>query len=468
MHDLGQRRRKPIGSAGNRSPLIGVRLCFQRGEEKLARKPVAMTHSGRTLACRAVRLAAVPLLIGLSLLFPLAVFADDIVLGMTKGEVHVLPAGRTAPVPAGKGLALRSGDRVYTGQDGWATLLVPDGSRVVLTADSEFMVRAHDSKRRTGAFALITGMLRAIIAPSLKSQANSPPHYRFNTSTAVAGVRGTDFSMIHFGQANIFFGNQGTVEVQGIDTAARLLTAASVVQTTRGLLPTQPIPVDPDSRLAEAQALLNSVTEQAPASWAEAGKLPEIVAQWNLTYSRHLADAGRQDEALLVLQVALDLTEAIKVKARSTEKDRLEAFQAQLEETRLNQERQVAAQAAAESVRKLYADFTEAYQAKALGRLTRLLVRDWKAGDGADVSDLEDNLSNSFRVFDRIQYAIGNLNISPLDAGRFQVSYTVTITGQIQGMNMKHQESSNVTDTVVLTPDGPKIQSTRGGKPWLQ
>lgn len=259
---------------------------------------------------RASSLAMSFFLFGLALM-PFAAWADDIVLGLTKGDVHVLPAGRAMPVAASKGQVLRSGDRLYTGADGWATLLVPDGSRVVLTADSEFMVRSHDSKRRSGTFALLAGMLRAIITPSPKS----PPNYRFNTMTAVAGVRGTDFSMIHRGQANVFFGNTGTVEVQGLNTAASPLTAATVVQTTRGLLPTQPIRIDPNSRLAEAQALLNAVTEQAPASWVEAGKLPEIVARWNITYSRYLADAGRLDEALHVLQVALDLTAAVDIQA---------------------------------------------------------------------------------------------------------------------------------------------------------
>lgn len=262
--------------------------------------------------CQIIKLAAT-LLVGLSLLFPLAAFADDIVLGMTKGDVHVLAAGRAKPTPAARGQALRSGDRVYTGRDGWTVLNIPDGSRVVLTADSEFMVRSHDSKRRSGTFALLTGMLRAIISSS--PTPTSTANYRFNTLTAVAGVRGTDFSMINRGQANVFFGNNGTVEVQGLNTAARALTAATVVQTTRGVLPTQPIRVEPNSRLAEAQALLNAVTEQAPASWAEAGKLPEIVARWNITYSRYLADAGRHDEALHVLQVALDLTDAIEIQA---------------------------------------------------------------------------------------------------------------------------------------------------------
>jgi len=249
--------------------------------------------------------------LSLALLFPLTVFGDNIVLSMTKGDVQVLPAGRATPIEANKGHVLRSGDRVYTGHDGWTVLLVPDGSRVVLTANSEFMVRSHDAKRRSGTFSLISGMLRAMINPSSQTKAN----YRFNTPTSVAGVRGTDFSMIHRGQANVFFGNSGKVEVQGLNTAARPLTAATVVQTTRGTLPTEPIRIEPNSRLAEAQALLNAVTDEAPASWIEAGKLPEIVARWNITYSRYLADAGRHEEALHVLQVALDLTDAIDIQA---------------------------------------------------------------------------------------------------------------------------------------------------------
>jgi tetratricopeptide (TPR) repeat protein len=154
-------------------------------------------------------------------------------------------------------------------------------------------------------------MLRAIISPAPKD----PPDYRFNTLTAVAGVRGTDFALIHRGEANVFFGNAGKVEVQGLNTDTRALTAATVVQTTRGNTPTQAIRVEPNSRLAQAQTLLNEVTDAAPESWVEAGKLPEVVARWNITYSRYLADADRHAEALHVLQVALDLTKDPDIQA---------------------------------------------------------------------------------------------------------------------------------------------------------
>ena len=120
------------------------------------------------------------------------------------------------------------------------------------------------------------------------------------------------------------------------------------------------------------------------------------------------------------------------------------------------------------AVRKLYQDFTEAYQAKALGRVTRFLTADWKASDGSDLTDLEDILGNSFRVFDRVQFSISNLAVKPAGGGEYQVSYTVTITGQIYNMNMKHQESATVEDVVVLTLDGAKIKATRGGRLWLQ
>jgi len=251
------------------------------------------------------------MILGLFLLAPLSALADDIVLGLTRGDVQIVQAGRAQPVAARKGQVVLSGDRIYTGRNGWTVLMVPDGSRVVLTANSEFMVRSHDAKKRSGTFALITGMLRALITPSPKT----PPDYSFNSLTAIAGVRGTDFTMLNRGQANVFFGNSGVVEVAGIQTATRNLTADTVVQTTRGKLPTQPVAITPHSPLADAQALLSSLTDETPPAWEDAGKLPEIMARWNISYSRFLADAGREEEALYALQLAQDLSDDTDIQA---------------------------------------------------------------------------------------------------------------------------------------------------------
>lgn len=149
------------------------------------------------------------------------------------------------------------------------------------------------------------------------------------------------------------------------------------------------------------------------------------------------------------------------------ERKRVEAEE-QARRDREEAERQ-AAEAPLKAVRRLYEDFAVAYQDRNLGRLTRMMTPDWRASDGSDLNDLEDNLGNSFRVFDRIQFRVANLFIQPEGAGRFRVSYTVTISGEIFQMNMKHQETSNVEDQVVVEADGAaRIQSTRGGRLWLQ
>ncbi|MDP2832493.1 MAG: hypothetical protein Q8Q28_04185 [Pseudomonadota bacterium] len=120
------------------------------------------------------------------------------------------------------------------------------------------------------------------------------------------------------------------------------------------------------------------------------------------------------------------------------------------------------------AVHKLYAEFAAAYQARDVGRLTRLMARDWKAGDGSDRNDLEDILGNSFRVFDRIRFLIQGMQIRALGDDRYSVSYGVTLSGEIQQSGLKHQESSQVEDIVSVGPEGARISSTRGGQLWLR
>lgn len=120
------------------------------------------------------------------------------------------------------------------------------------------------------------------------------------------------------------------------------------------------------------------------------------------------------------------------------------------------------------TVQALYQDFASAYQARNLRGLLRYMTEDWKASDGSDLRDLEDILDNSFRVFDRVTFAVAGLSIQAGQEGRYNVSYSATITGHINQMNIKHQETAQVQDTVILTPMGPKIESTRGGRIWLK
>ncbi|MDP2431112.1 MAG: hypothetical protein Q8O33_03680 [Pseudomonadota bacterium] len=119
------------------------------------------------------------------------------------------------------------------------------------------------------------------------------------------------------------------------------------------------------------------------------------------------------------------------------------------------------------AVQRFYEEFAQAYSSMNLSRLTRMMTSDWRADD-ADLIDLEDTLSNSFRVFDRVQFKVQGLSIQPSGPDRFEASYSATITGHINQLGLKHEETARVTDTVVNTPDGLKIQRTRGGRLWLQ
>ena len=82
--------------------------------------------------------------------------------------------------------------------------------------------------------------------------------------------------------------------------------------------------------------------------------------------------------------------------------------------------------------------------------------------------DLEDILDNSFRVFNSIVFAMSGLSITPAGDGRFTVRYAATITGRINQMNLNHQETAQVEDTVILTPAGPRILASHGGRIWLK
>jgi hypothetical protein len=179
------------------------------------------------------------------------------------------------------------------------------------------------------------------------------------------------------------------------------------------------------------------------------GQYPQRLREWE----RQRAEAQAQFERQMAAQ-------------REEERKRVEAA----EKARREQEeaQKLAAQAGTESVRKLYQDFAASYQARNLRGVLRFMTPDWRAADGSDLRDLEDILDNSFRVFNSIVFAISGLTIAPAGDGRFSVSYAATITGRINQMNLNHQETARVEDTVILTPGGPKIQATRGGRIWLK
>jgi hypothetical protein len=192
-----------------------------------------------------------------------------------------------------------------------------------------------------------------------------------------------------------------------------------------------------------------------------------------------MGDPGK-NQVMAKLQSLIEGYPAAKAEWERQQAEARALYERQMEEYRQRQAAEAAAQrahaeqarqaeqAAISNVQKLYQDFASAYQARNLSGLLRYMTEDWKAADGSDLRDLEDILDNSFRVFDRVTFAITGLSIQAVQEGHYDVNYSATITGHINQMNIKHQETAQVQDTVVLTSTGPKIKTTRGGRIWLK
>ena len=109
-----------------------------------------------------------------------------------QGDIHLgKEAGRASPQ---SGDALRAGDRVATGKDGAASVVLKDGTVLTLgpntTADlSQFQ---FDTTTQEGNFVLelLQGSVRVVTGLLAKI---NPDRFKVKTPTAVVGVRGTDF-----------------------------------------------------------------------------------------------------------------------------------------------------------------------------------------------------------------------------------------------------------------------------------
>ena len=250
----------------------------------------------------------------LMLLLPAVVCAAP-VGSVTKAKGTVLYKSRGgAYQQLGAKLLVNEGDWIKTGKDGWAELTLSDNSRFTIANGSELEIQSYlvSKTSKTGSFGLTQGKLRA----SVMKLAGQQTDIKVKSSTAVAGVKGTEFLMLSQGPANVFFGNEGTVSVSGPSGADEPLPADTMTQNTRGYRPTSAVRVDQGTPLAKAKQDFEAATGSLPpAKWGDADNLANIIARWNINHGHYLADAGRHDEALQVFQIALDLTTLSDVRA---------------------------------------------------------------------------------------------------------------------------------------------------------
>lgn len=116
-------------------------------------------------------------------------------------------------------------------------------------------------------------------------------------------------------------------------------------------------------------------------------------------------------------------------------------------------------------VRSFYDKFKAAYEGRNAPRVLALIAGDWSAGDGTELSDLEENLRNNFRLYDEIKYGMAGLKVSRAGRG-WQACYEVTITSRIFKRNLRHEEKSKVCDEVGDDKGELKLLKTYSGSYW--
>lgn len=216
---------------------------------------------------------------------------------------------------AGKDAAVEAGDKVKTGSDGRATIEIEDGSRLSLGNDSELELTEFTLKKdkRSAVYSLSTGKLRAYVG-----KFTGKTDVKVKTPTSTSGIKGTDFIVMNQGDANVIFGEESDVEVSGNDTKAVTISPGHMTENTRNARPIEPVNVEPGSSLEEARAQLEAVTDvERPVEWEKAGRLPDMLARWNINYGHYLADSRRFADSLDVFQIAIDLSSVAGVRAEA-------------------------------------------------------------------------------------------------------------------------------------------------------
>lgn len=231
-----------------------------------------------------------------------------------KGSVSLRTAAVAPYQSLVAGRQVEEGSWLKTGRDGWVQLTLADSSTITIANNTELEITRFlvGKEKREGILNLVEGKVRASVIKLSGRQTD----IKVRSGTAVAGVKGTEFLMLAAGPANVFFGNEGSVEVYGGGSTAKLLSERTMTQTSRGYDPVEPVTVDPGTPLAEARDIFNAVTgPEPPEEWDAADNLPTIIARWDINYGHYLADRGDYRQALHVFQIALDLTRVPEIRA---------------------------------------------------------------------------------------------------------------------------------------------------------
>lgn len=237
-------------------------------------------------------------------------------LGNLSGTVYTKAKGEDKWAVGLKDAALDVGYRVKTGPDGRAMLQFTDGTNLTIGNESEIEITEYLLKKnkRSATYSLSGGKVRAAVG-----KFSGKTDIKVKTPTSVSGVKGTDFIVMNQGPANVVFGEESKVQVSGEGSGKPVvITPGTMTENTGGTAPIRPEKVEPGTPLAEAREQLEAVTNvTAPVDWEKTGKLPMILARWNINYGHILTERKNFSGALDVLQISIDLTDVAEIRAKA-------------------------------------------------------------------------------------------------------------------------------------------------------
>ena len=141
--------------------------------------------------------------------FALLLGVPCLALAQQAGEVEFVrgvafaQTGAQLPRAMGKGLALKEGDRLTTGEGATVIFKLQDGTRMTLRPNSEMVVQAFKytetavAEDNSMVLQLLRGGFRTVTGLIAKG---SPESAKIQTATATIGIRGTDFDARLCGQ----------------------------------------------------------------------------------------------------------------------------------------------------------------------------------------------------------------------------------------------------------------------------
>jgi hypothetical protein len=183
-----------------------------------------------------------------------------------RAEANVVRSGET--LKARVGMEVREGDKLVTGRKGRLKVLFSDDAILALGSDTEVVLARHlfergtKSRSRITRIELVTGTLRALVQ---KMVGGSRADFSVHTSSAVAGVRGTEFVLIARPDDTRLVTLSGDVDLaSGSDRKVRVAAGESSRVESGG-------EAAPATRVAQAElmALRRATdTEQRPAALA--------------------------------------------------------------------------------------------------------------------------------------------------------------------------------------------------------